>query len=335
MSIKYGAYTEIKHVTVPYPLAFNYTSEGNGGGVTRMQLKVSSNMILTISGAGRFYTDSGGTLNASTTFNVATGGDLIYGRTFYFKSNGDSGVISCNNKQLNNFEAYKYDSSNSPSLSADISNWVNIVRWVESSTFYFSGSLTKLIHLVAISSPSGTWTGDVSDNTVLEQINIKEPDNPLNNWTGNLANKLNLKYIEVGGYCTPYGDLSLLTELYLIVTYSYYQQFTVTLDGLPKIAYVEQKNFLGTNRTVFSVNRLINCPKICFINLNTIFASEQTNQLLADLVSLKDFPRDFDYRTVNIKGTPTGQGLIDKAYLQSYRTPNNDPAKPLWVVTTN
>lgn len=46
-----------------------------------------------------------------------------------------------------------------------------------------------------------------------------------------------------------------------------------------------------------------------------------------------------DANNINISGSvssgaPTGQGITDKDNLQAYRSPNNDPTKSLWTVST-
>jgi hypothetical protein len=57
------------------------TSIGNGSAVAPLVMDVSSNITVTLTGSARFYTDSAGTLNASTTWNLTAGGT----RTIYLR----------------------------------------------------------------------------------------------------------------------------------------------------------------------------------------------------------------------------------------------------------
>lgn len=98
-----------------------------------------------------------------------------------------------------------------------------------------------------------------------------------------------------------------------------------------------------------SVNGAVFIPQVLrfdiFPKLNTFYSiyvrtSAQVNQLLADLWANRDLTgtqqslRIIDLR-FGASGSPTGQGIIDKAALQAYRSPGNNPAYSLWTINTN
>jgi len=118
----------------------------------------------------------------------------------------------------------------------------------------------------------------------------------------------------MGDLNTMSGDASLITTLqYLQIQGNY----TITLPNVINLKGLS-KLYLGNY---------------------VIFSQENINQLLADLWANRDEPKPIDDRNIDIRakfGTPgpSGQGIIDKAALQAYRSPNNDPTKDLWTVTT-
>lgn len=66
------------------------TAQGDGTGVATLRIQSSEDTVLTIEGTGRFYTDSNGTLDESTTWNV-TAGAL---RTIYIRqATGTSNLV--------------------------------------------------------------------------------------------------------------------------------------------------------------------------------------------------------------------------------------------------
>jgi len=88
------------------------------------------------------------------------------------------------------------------------------------------------------------------------------------------------------------------------------------------------------------------CPNV--LNLGALYnldlrglllTSNNINQILADMWANRDVAKATTTRYIDLtgvvgSGAPTGQGLIDKANLQAYRSPNNDSSKPFWTVLT-
>jgi hypothetical protein len=131
---------------------------------------------------------------------------------------------------------------------------------------------------------------------------------------------------------------------------------TGSVNNLPALQYLSVVGLTGD---------FLNCPDlslyydaVCGLmsqlyRLNTLphieaiwnevqnYTSAQLNQLLADLWSTRDHPRDklgsgyffMRFRPPN-GAKPTGQGLTDMAALMSYKTPNNTGTKA-WDIETN
>ena len=97
----------------------------------------------------------------------------------------------------------------------------------------------------------------------------------------------------------------------------------------------------GGSNTSDKILRVNNHPSLCYFALpvNNTYTSTEINQLLADFWGNKDAPKTRSERVINLQAAPgtqapTGQGLIDKAALAAYRSPNNLPQYALWTVTT-
>lgn len=69
---------------------------GNGTGVATLRFEVSQTMTVTLDGAARFYTDSGGTQNESTSWTITVGAV----RTIYVKCTSGSANLTIPNKYL-------------------------------------------------------------------------------------------------------------------------------------------------------------------------------------------------------------------------------------------
>ncbi len=70
-----------------------------------------------------------------------------------------------------------------------------------------------------------------------------------------------------------------------------------------------------------------------------VFTSANVNTLLANFWANRNANKGLTVRLIDLRGAPgtgapTGQGLIDKANLQAYRSPNNLPQYALWTVLT-
>lgn len=77
-----AASTEFALGAVPVvPWYFELSATGTGAGVATLQLTCTAPTTLTISGAGKFYTDAAGTTGEATTWNLVVGLNVIYVKT--------------------------------------------------------------------------------------------------------------------------------------------------------------------------------------------------------------------------------------------------------------
>jgi hypothetical protein len=141
------------------------TKQGDGSGVTSMNMIVSSNITLTISGAGRFYSDPAGTLDESTSLLVTSGGL----RTLYMRCPIGTGVINFSDSSKvtrlgGAGGGWTPGGSNSPTIGGNPLLFTNLT--------YFEFTSGNTFNLVASELPSGITyfvfsgvgiTGAVSD----------------------------------------------------------------------------------------------------------------------------------------------------------------------------
>ena len=341
MSIKYSSNTAIKSIIKSPALSFNLNAQGDGSGVLEIRIKTNVAGTLYVTGGAKLYDNVACTIGESTSKSIATGGDLTYGYFLYCKMSSGNGKLNFSNKHLTQL-VFNESSVNCPMPGGDISHWIKSQVFVGHHRFF--GDLTNLLEARYIQGGGGCWfTGDVSNNTVIENLQSTEATDVRNNWTGNLSNKPNLSYLEVGGYATPYGNLIAATnpKLYVVVSYSYYQNWDVTLDGLTYLYYFETKDDFAQSRVRVTINDLSLCTALDFINLtHQNLGTATANSILAFFWANRNsakYSSASGYRGIHLSGiaAPTGQGLVDKANLQAYRSPDNAGTAPLWNVTTN
>jgi hypothetical protein len=153
-----------------------------------------------------------------------------------------------------------------------------------------------------------TIGGSVANLTALTLLNVTGS----NTLSGSVENLTALTYLSVHGSNTTSGNVSLLTNL---------QWLTVS------------------GQSTITVPNVTNLTSLCQITLSAIvLTSANVNQLLADFWANRNAPKPRTERTINLSGksgsgAPTGQGLIDKTNLQSYKSPN-DTYSTVWNVTT-
>jgi len=88
MTFKTGQTTNVTNNVLTY--AALLTSVGTGDGVSTLRMWVSSDITVTLGANGKFYTDSGGTLNESATWTI-TAGAL---RTIYLKCTSGTATMT-------------------------------------------------------------------------------------------------------------------------------------------------------------------------------------------------------------------------------------------------
>ena len=122
---------------------------------------------------------------------------------------------------------------------------------------------------------------------------------------------------------------------YLSVTGS--NTITGSVAGLTDMTIL----FVGGNNTLTGWETVAaSATGLCYLYQRgvTVLTSTQVNAALAGFWANRDAVKPRIERTINLantgNGAPTGQGLVDKAALQAYKSPNNT-GPVVWTVTTN
>lgn len=155
---------------------------------------------------------------------------------------------------------------------------------------------------------------------------LKIPENTIHSWA---------EWVSATNAASIGGDISKMTAL----TYIYINGIN-SLSGSIEYLTLAQIIYIIQSSGLITYPRFINHKSLSSVYVGpTILTSANVNQLLADMWANRDEPKPITDRIIDLSGkfgtgAPTGQGLIDKAALQAYRSPNNDPTKAIWVVTT-
>ena len=178
---------------------------------------------------------------------------------------------------------------------------------------------------------------------------------------GRVGGQKSLTYLSVEGSNTLSGSvagLTLLTNLYVLgnntLSGSVAGLTLLTLLNVPggntlsgSVAGLTLLTYLnvGGNNTLSGLDAIASSATgLCQFTHGglSVLAAEEVNAILAGLWANRNAAKPRTERVIDIgkdsptpNAAPTGQGLIDKAALAAYRSPNNDPTKALWTVTTN
>jgi len=153
------------------------TSTGDGTGVAVLRMESSEDVVITLSGTGKFYSDDAGTLDESSSWTLTTGAL----RTIYLKvPSGTSDMVIANclavtkvgETTTNGWDGIGAD-TNAPTMTA--TNWSQCTNLTNISAFgcNLTGSvaewsaLTKLIYLYCYST---NVEGDVSGWSALTKL---------------------------------------------------------------------------------------------------------------------------------------------------------------------
>jgi len=145
------------------------STSGTGTATSRLVMYAASATTATLDGTGRFYSDSAGTSNESTTWNLAAGWNTIYAKV----PSGSSNLLFADRARITKWgqsgaTAYQgwTPQTNSPSLAVSLNdmNGLASIRWGGSvllSGFWSSLADTCAYFVVSVaagSTCSGTWT---------------------------------------------------------------------------------------------------------------------------------------------------------------------------------
>lgn len=154
------------------------------------------------------------------------------------------------------------------------------------------------------------------------------------NFGGNLTKLRSLTYLSWSGNNTGTGDITgmPLTDL----SWTGNNAGTGDLTGMPLTVL----RWTGNNTGTGWENVAASATGLCYLYQRglTVLSSAQVTAILAGFWANRDAAKSRGDRTINIanigNGAPTGQGLVDKAALQAYKSPNNT-GPSVWTVTTN
>ena len=196
-----------------------------------------------------------------------------------------------------------------------------------------SGSVAGLTALTLLQvQGSNTLSGSVAGLTGLTYISVSGN----NTLTGSVAGLTGLTYLSVSGSNTLSGSVAGLTGLTLLFVGGN-NTLTGSVAGLTDLTLL----FVGGNNTLTGWETVAaSATGLCYLYQRgvTVLTSTQVNAALAGFWANRDAVKPRSERTINLtntgNGAPTGQGLVDKAALQAYKSPNNT-GPVVWTVTTN
>lgn len=246
-------------------------------------------------------------------------------------------------------------------MTGDMTLFINMVYiWCYAT---FSGNMSLALNLEVV---NFCWHGltsisiDITNMPNITDIDVQ--DTPHFRISGDLTNKTSFRqlcYGGVGAYHKLYGDISTCVNLEywaLVESESYCHG---SVSALTKLWLLRQTNTLCTftgnfdNLVLLQAHQeygslseytkpatLAHLPKLCMLhNTDWIYSEAEVNQYLADLWANRDVARSYATREIHLdigaSAAPTGQGVTDKAALEAYRSPNDDPANDLWTIETN
>lgn len=274
----------------------------------------------------------------------------------YFKNIGTNNNITGDISNLIDL-TYLYTNDACGSLIGSITLLTKLTYIFVGNTTILSGSISDLTSLTYVQiNGDNSLTGDLTNLVDLTFLLVLGNNVSI---TGDVTGLTKLTTLRIEGTNSITGDVSGLTELTVLVNNNGINTNTLYGDvtGLTKMVYLElsgNNSVTGdiqymTNlqvcytfgTSILSVPNVTNIKGLLYLKLHdtVTLTSDNVNQILADFWANRDEPKLRTERIINIagslsSGSPTGQGIIDKAALQAYRSPNNDPTKALWTVTT-
>lgn len=205
------------------------SKNGDGSGTCRLRFRFDTvNVVATLDGTGRFYSDQGGTADESSSFTFTSGSNIVR----YAKVNGQSNLLifaKGNWRELGDSDGASFNSNsvNSPSVLADFSNinelttlWTyafhvaitingSIPSNVLNLSYLDESSIGKLTHNLTSGIPSGLTRLRLSGNLITLQKSDSLPTkltfiilNGTNiNWTGlDIGNDGNITTLSLLNY---------------------------------------------------------------------------------------------------------------------------------------
>ena len=189
---------------------FLINAQGNGTSVATVKVEVSADITMTLSGEGRFYDDSGGTTNPTTSRTITAGAM----RTFYLKvPSGNSGLVFIDKTKVIKWGTAETTSGwlssggNSPKLNVTIADLPRMLTDLRiDSESLTTGLISDLPStLLGVRLTTGVPDGDVAD---LPPNIARVYVTGSNTWHGDIANFPDtLAYIYLDGLNYVHGNL--------------------------------------------------------------------------------------------------------------------------------
>ena len=163
----YSPYSNVDSIDYYYTMLL--TSSGTGAGVSTLRMTVSSDIVVTLSDNAKFYTDGGGTLNESSTWNLTAGA----ARTIYLKCTSGTALMTFSDQtkitrwgiaggQVAN--SGWQGGSNSPMLTADFTKLTSCTTFRASGNMDFTSDLPPLLNYLQLEWESGGNVAWVNSN---------------------------------------------------------------------------------------------------------------------------------------------------------------------------
>jgi hypothetical protein len=196
-------------------------------------------------------------------------------------------------------------------------------------------NMTKLEQLESYADNSYA-TGSLDNCTNINHICYGTP----NDFHGSLSNKANFEYLDhQNGTGVITLDIATVPNAWCIRSRNCVNEITGDTSGNNKLEIL----FLYLdNSSVTKPSTVAHMTELCQLRGDFWnFTVTEVNQILADMWANRDIgkTRFTTTRLISIadgtSAAPTGQGIIDKAALEAYRSPNDDPAYDLWTIVTN
>ena len=287
-----------------------------------------------VQGTGKLEINWGdGTTNEYTLTSAAQAISKNYGTT------ANRGVVLVGNiTYFRSAEDAAYGGVGTSSFGGDISTMTGLTYLYIAGSNTLSGSVTNLTGLTyLLVNGSNTISGSVTNLTALTRIHV----GGANTLSGSITNLTGLNWIYAYGSNSITGSINNLTNLTLL---SIGSSSTTVSGSLTNLTNMQVLAVYGPNCTITGWEDVAtHATGLCLMvhGGNTVLTSAQVNAILAGFWTNRNATKPYSgtYRTITLNtvpgtGAPTGQGLIDKAALQAYRSPNDDSQYPVWTVLT-
>lgn len=225
------------------------------------------------------------------------------------------------------------------SVSGNLSNALNLTN------VWFDGAMTCIIDITNLTKIQ--YLASYADNTLGYGSVENKPDlvhicwGTPNNFTGSISGYANFEYLDNWG--TPElssaitGDVSTLPSLWCFRSRDCNNAFT---GSLAANTILELFKVYNDSSNLTKLTTIVNKPLLCQFRADWEFLSAEVNQILADVVTNKDAAKGFPtnryiYLAYGASEAPTGQGIVDKAFLQAYSSPTPPGTAVFWIIETN